>query len=353
MENELLTPRLIYMLLAHGGMEKDNTVSFISSVTHYTLTHFWWAFLSECLPDSVLSPYFETKQKRNRALSNLMNRSVPHSMPVKLYQALEEHLSVQEMVLLVGWMVTALNQDVHPQRIHDALNVMEEAVFPKDSEAEKLACFFRGLRPRAKSADDHDLKLLRLQAALRVSFLGLHALCGDRMNDSAALKVLRLSRVCHMSELWSMVSEVSPRINGRDFSHVHAAMLAQEKKDRAEPLPGDRLLAQTETLFRQALPPEKIRNEHADDTAGWYIVANWTDLTISVNTYPRPSYDGGVKLGDLENGTLVYVLSAPGYRGLHVSANVWGKILWQGRLAYIPMNLMVKLQTEDKKRFDI
>ena len=78
MENELLTPRSIYMLLAHGGMEKDNAVSFISSVTHYTLTHFWWAFLSECLPDSVLSPYFETKQKRNRALSNLMNRSVPH-----------------------------------------------------------------------------------------------------------------------------------------------------------------------------------------------------------------------------------------------------------------------------------
>ena len=344
MENGLLTPRSIYMLLAHGNAAEEHPITFLSPLTHYTLTHFWWAFLSECVPDHILTPYFETSQKRSRALSNLMNRSAPRSMPVRLYHALEEHLTVEGSLTLIGWMAAALDQNVHPQLIHDALDEMEDRLFPTDYEADRLAGAFRGLRPIPAQGNETDLKKLRLQAALRLTLLGLHALYGDHMNESAALNLLRSSRICHIDTLWTMLFEYSPRIGGEDLSHVMAATRANRPFAEASGASAATLLAQAEALFRNALPPDDVRAGQADETAGWYIVANWTDLSISVNTHPRPSYDGGVKLGELENGMPVYVLSAPGYRGLHVSANVWGKIMWNGRLAYIPMNLMVKLK---------
>ena len=343
MDSFLLTARRIYMLLARGS-ERGGSVPFLSGVTRYTLTHFWWAFLSECVPDSVLSPYFETTQKRSRALSSLMNRSASRSMPVKLYQALEEHLTVDELLQLVGWMAAALDQDVHPRLIHRALDALEDEAFREDPVLEGQAEFFRSLRPAAGRETD-DLKQLRLRAALRLTLLGLHALYGDHMNDSEALRVLRSSRACHAETLQLMAAERSPRLSGDNFSHVLAAERVLQEENAPQTLSGEALLGSAAACFRGALPEKAVLAARTGPNAGWYIVANWTDLSISVNARPLPSYDGGEKQGELENGTLVYVLSAPGYRGLHVSAGVWGLIQWKGQPAYIPMNLTVRLKT--------
>lgn len=100
--------------------------------------------------------------------------------------------------------------------------------------------------------------------------------------------------------------------------------------------------------LRDALPSASILAQADEATCGWYAVANWLDFSISVNDRPIPSYDGAMVLGTLANGMVIYVLEARGYKGLHVSKGVWGRIVWQDGFAWIPMNLTVKLNGGDK-----
>ena len=93
----------------------------------------------------------------------------------------------------------------------------------------------------------------------------------------------------------------------------------------------------------QALPPEEVRSRYRDEGTGWYVVANWLDMDILINDAPKPSYEGANPLGTIANGTLVYILNAQGYRGLHASSGVWGRIWWKGAIAWIPMNLLVRI----------
>ena len=104
------------------------------------------------------------------------------------------------------------------------------------------------------------------------------------------------------------------------------------------------LLNQIVEVAQQTLPKTEIRTEYNGTGAGWYVVANWQDFCVNVNDEPRATYDGAHELGTIPNGTLVYVLSAPGYRGLHVSGGVWGRVLWKGGIAWVPMNLLIRVR---------
>ena len=105
------------------------------------------------------------------------------------------------------------------------------------------------------------------------------------------------------------------------------------------------LIGEIAELAERALPTPEERAAYGDVGAGWYVVSNWQDFCVNVNDSPRATYDGARELGTVPNGTLLYVLSAPGYRGLHVSGGVWGRIKWNGSVAWVPMNLLMRVRT--------
>ena len=162
---------------------------------------------------------------------------------------------------------------------------------------------------------------LTLQAAFRVTMLGLHALYGDRMFESAALKKLRLSHLCHVDRLWKQIINLYPRLN--EEPDCSLALTAQRRKT-FEPVPKLPVTDPSKIiqLFESALPPSDILATADPSSCGWYVVANWLDFQISVNDSPMPTYDGAMQLTEINNGTIIYVLSAPGYKVLHVSPSV-------------------------------
>lgn len=337
MAEDLLTARGIYTLLVSGN---QNHATFLSRINSYTLTRFWGSFLMECVSDEVIDQYFQTKERRSRALSSLMNRSSVHSMPMKLYQALEESLDEESLVSITIWVAAVIEQSIDPMELHSVLTEYEKRLTATDMWFNKVSYFFSQLRPAPGADGKVHVKKLFLQAALRVTLLALHALYGDRMMESVALRKLRISHICQIDVFWQHAVNLSPRIAGKDFSFVREAQRQKEAGGQsvssADPQQlADRLLA--------LIPDAQAMAESDPATRGWYIAANWMDLRTSVNDSPLTTYDGAKQLAEITNGTVVYVLSATGYNGLHVSKGVWGKILWQGRPAWLPMNLMVKI----------
>lgn len=337
MAEEILTARGIYSLLVSGNQKHP---TFLSKTNSYTLTRFWGSFLSECISDEVIDQYFQTKERRSRALSSLMNRSSVHSMPMKLYQALEDSLDEDNLLSITIWTAAVIEQSIDPMELHTALTEYEQRLVATDIWFNQLSYFFSQLRPAHVPDGKVHTKKLFLQAALRVTFLALHALYGDRMLESTALKKLRISHVCRIDVFWKYAVNLSPRIMGADFSHVREAARQKDTMGPAPSTADPTLLAEH---FRARMPDAQDMAESDPETRGWYIAANWMDVRTSINDSPMPTYEGAKQLAEITNGTVVYVLSAPGYNGLHVSKGIWGKIIWQGRPAWLPMNLMVKI----------
>lgn len=337
MAEDLLTARGLYSLLVAGDQKH---ATFLSRMNSYTLTKFWGSFLLECVSDVVVDQYFQTKERRSRALSSLMNRSSFHSMPTKLYQAMEDALDEDTLLSVTIWTAAVIEQSIDPLALHAALTEYEERLAATDGWFNQIHFFFDQLRPVPHSDGRVHVKKLFLHAAFRLTLLALHALYGDRMLESPALKKLRISHICRMDVFWKYAVNLSPRIAGADFSHVREAA---RQKAVMGPKPSTADPALLAEQFRALMPDAQAMAESDPETRGWYIAANWMDVRTSVNDGPLSTHDGAEQLAEIPNGTVVYVLSAPGYNGLHVSKGVWGKILWQGRPAWLPMNLMVKI----------
>lgn len=252
---------------------------------------------------------------------------------------MEEYLNEDRFTDLVIWVASQLNQDLNPVALHAAITAMEDRLFATDQSLQQQKQVMLQLRPAVHRNGRYHLKKMMLHAALRLAMLGLLALYGDRMNTSPALQKLQLSRSFAIDVLWQIALERSPKLNGPDMSLSRAAARQEAAEGCPHPMGTEELVQ----YLQQSLPFLPEDEDTDPETAGWYVVANWLDLDISVNDKPWPSYDGAVSLGDLRNGTLVYVLEAPGYKGLHVSQNVWGRIRWHDGYAWIPMNLMVRI----------
>jgi len=318
----------------------------------FTQTDFWFCFICEAIPEPAVLPVFNTSVGRRRTLSNLMNRTVPHSLPKQLYRDLEEHLDHHGLMYMTLWILSVLDEVIDPTRIHLALTELEEGVHDMGSDDEfcRLYPFFISLRPAPDAAVD--ARKLYLQAAFRLTMLGLHAIYGDRMVESAALDRLRSSRLCDPNTLWEMALTEAPRIHSGGFSSRVVAMKKSAVKEADPPGPeknGRALVQALAAAATAALPPEEVNRVYSGENAGLYVVSNWLDFSISVNDTPRSTYAGAKELGCLYNGTLVYVLNAPGYRGLRVSPNVWGMIAWHGGTAWIPMNLLTRIDFDPKR----
>ena len=349
MREQLLTARRLYRFLSSGSGHSGAPVPLLSQTLNLNQNGFWQCFLSQAIPEAALSLSFEPFKNPPRSLSNLMNRTVPHAMPVKLYQAAEEHLTPETLLHIVIWTATAMDPDLNPVPVHRAITALEEELYAagQDTEYIELYDYFVSIRPPERALEAVNQKKLSALAALRLSMLGLHALYGDRMIQSSALRRLRACRFSDPDTLWEAVRTVAPRVDEYGFGFKRAASLRQRQS--APPRdPGDSaLIDEVAAMARRALPPSAAREAHTDEGAGWYVVANWLDFCVNVNDRPRATYDGAREMGTIANGTLLYVLSAPGYKGLHVSGGVWGKIVWQGREAWVPMNLLIKLRIDE------
>ncbi len=352
MQEQLLTARVVYRFLNIGVGTPLAPIPLLNNRFHTTQTGFWWCFLSAGIPESSITPYFYTGNGRPRALSNLMNRTVPHSMPRKLYHTMEESLNEENILYMTVWLSTVIDENVHPRMLHSAITNLEKRIYEggSDTEFASLYDFFTSFRPLEDVLDTCDVKKLVLLALLRISLLGIHAIYGDMMTESPALRQLRACRLNDPDTLWETVLTVVPRLKDGVFSFIRAAEMRRRDAEtaRMEPLPDDAaLLDGVAALARGTLPPKETRQEHEGPNAGWYVVANWMDFCVNVNDSPRATYDSARELDTMPNGTLVYVLSAPGYQGLHVSPGVWGKIVWRGEIAWIPMNLLIRLNSEE------
>ena len=348
MKEQLLTARNLYRLLMVGAGAHSGQVPLIRASYWTTQSAFWCNFLAAGLPEEALLPYFAMGKARPRALSNLMNRTVPHSLPLKLYHVMEERLTPENLLFMTIWTSAELDEYMNPQTINDILSSFEDRIYQAGGDAE-FSClydFFCSLRPICEADNQPDGKKLVTQAAFRIAMLGIHAVYGDLMNVSPALQRLRTCSFCNPDTLMEAVLAISPRFKKYGFSFKQAARLRQsDESTEPEQFKEDaELLSEIQTAAERALPSREIRAAQAGVNAGWYVVSDWMDFEVSVNDVPKPTYHGAKQLGTIPNGTILYVLEAPGYQGLHISAGVWGKIVWEDAVAWVPMNLLVKLR---------
>ena len=350
MTDPVLTARYLYRFLK--GSTGQASLPMLRRDIAFTQTDFWFCFLCEAIPEPEVLPIFNTSVGRHRTLSNLMNRTVPHSLPKQLYRDLEEHLDHHGLMYMTLWTLSVLDEVIAPARMHLALTDLEEGIrdMGSDNEFCELYPFFLSLRPAPDAGSD--ARKLYLQAAFRFTMLGLHAIYGDRMVASAALDRLRTSRLCDPNTLWDMALIEAPRIHSGGYSprDVATKRNAGKKAEPSGPAKNGKALVRALTAAATAaLPPEDVDWVDPAENAGLYVVSNWLDFSISVNDSPRSTYAGAKELGCLYNGTLVYVLHAPGYQGLRVSPNVWGMIVWHGGRAWIPMNLLTRIDYDPKR----
>ena len=266
-----ITPRKIYYDIS----------PYLAPRLKFTLSSFWWDFLSTSIPGPILDPLFDTTQKRSRRLTTMLNCSAPNSFPAEFYKHLEENLNVDDFQGTVKWTYDVLNHGIDPEKlVHYAMGLLADA-----GEAPFSS-------PLLSVEDDWSHDRLLFAAAYRLTWAGFLALYGQRKSERLAK--LRKDPAVGENALWLQQSQ--------SYSPAPAAE-------------GD----------------------------GWYAVANWTDEYICMNDRPMASYDGSHTLADIPNGTILYITEAPNYKGLHWSAGQWGHTEYGGQTGYVPLNMTVKL----------
>ena len=348
MREQLLTARELYRFLNIGVGTVSSPIPMIHQHLHFTQSDFWWCFFSAGLPEDVIRRYFYTGDGRSRSLSNLMNRTVPHAMPSVLYRAMETHLNPDSILHTAIWLSSPMDENLNPVLIHRALSELEDRIYAAGSDVEfcELYSFFTSLRPPDTEPPSPKLYM---HSVLRFTMLAFHAIYGDRMVSSPALSRIRS---CHLWEpecFWQATLSTAPRIRENGFSFLRAVKALKETPDAEQTGCGkDRDPVEAiSALAREALGSIPSQPGLPGEQAGLYVVANWMDMCVNVNDAPRSTYEGAGELGTLPNGTLLYVLSAPGYQGLHVSSGVWGKIIWHEGTAWVPMNLLIHLKDSE------
>lgn len=349
MKEQLLTLRRLYRFLILADENTAAPLPYLKRKAHFTQVDFWWGFFTAGIPEPAVKPWFFAGEGRPRALSNLMNRTVPHSLPLKLERVLEEHLTPEKVLHMTLWTASVLNHSIHAAVLHGAITHLEEQLHAAgdDWEFDTLYPFFAALRPRDGEENSLPIGGLFLQAVFRFTMLGLHAVYGSQMLSSPALTILRSCTLCDPKLLWQAARSTAPGLREREYSSVPSS--GAERKGTA---PGetalDQQLVESVTLSAQAaLAQASSRLPCPGENAGWYVVANWMDTCVNLNDQPCSTYDGAQELGTVPNGQLLFVLSAPGYRGLHDNPGVWGQVLYQNQMGYVPMNLMVRLNIDN------
>ena len=92
MQALMLTGRVLFRFLRTGTGSTVVPVPLLKKEARFTQSEFWWSFLAAAIQESAITPYFDTSDGRPRALGNLMNRTVPHSMPRKLFRTMEDNM---------------------------------------------------------------------------------------------------------------------------------------------------------------------------------------------------------------------------------------------------------------------
>lgn len=344
----MLTPKNLYRLMT-GRLRPYTGVMMLPSGRRHstTLTKFWWNFLSNLVPGPVLDPMFEVGEHRPRALSNIMNRTVKPSLPQKLGHALDSGLQADSFFGLVRWVMKEQDATQDPVVMHHLLTRFEDACREQDVLFEQQYAFFVTLRPQIREDRARHMERLFFRAALRLTWLGLYAVYGTEM-DSLSLRKYRRDLAFSEEVLWRRVAYSTggaaeaeeamppPSASDAEVEALAQALWSAEANQSADARAG--LLVST--VNRLASPAV---SELPAEYAGWYAVANWTDVCIALNNTPGATYDGARLLDTIPNGALIYIIGATGYGGLHNSPRCWGCTEWRGVRGYVPMNLLVRL----------
>ena len=337
----LLTPKNLYRLLKGSFKPIKGPVFLKPDKTHTgTLSLFWWHCLSGMAPGDVMDPIFQVNEGRSRSLSNIMNRSCPHPLPMKLRSALTDGLQADNFRNMVYRFHEMLDQTDSILAAFKALTELEDLCLEQDPVLASCRDFILSLRQAEwKPWQGRNRGFFIL--AWRLSWLSLHAIMGDEM-DCPAMQLLRLNVECRPEHLWDLWMSSSRQMR---FS-----VLTGAPEDRFLTFtPPETDIPEEEAAARLAeattmMPEGSVNAESFRACAGWYVVANWTDDRVSINDLPRPTYHGSKSLATVCNGRAIYVLMASGYLGLNRSPGCWGLACVDGITGYVPMNLLIRLE---------
>jgi len=338
-EEMMLTPRVFYHFFSSCEYMGSTRRKLLRKQYSLKMTGFWNNLLGEVVPGVLLDGYFNTKQKRNRQLSDMMNHTRLNAMPLRLYNAMEEYLTEDRFLCALRWLHDMLDPSLSPVALNSAVTEFENKYLPRDTVMCRYASFFEGLRVSGSALPGEKLTFL---AALRLTLLGMHSIYGDRAHESSALAKLRQSNVCNVNDAWEMAEM-------RKFNPEYGAPHFEKPAE-----PGDAPSIEKERSFLSASAIDRVYEALPTDTSfikggsanGWYVVANWTDECVSLNDKPWATYVGAKELAQIKNGTLLYV-SAAEYHGIHCSPSLWGYTQYKGIIGCVPLNLMVKIEKPD------
>ena len=185
--------------------------------------------------------------------------------------------------------------------------------------------------------------MLPLMNAIRLTWMGLHAIMGWYM-DSPALIRFREHPGCSTDVLLQHNVSVATSISPAPLSQEEQAFepLANLIADVSSFPDGTSMLKIVQSLISM-LPKPQSETLDCQPFDGWYLVSNWCDDHVCLNDSRKPNFRGATTLEEIPNGTLLYIMEIFDYKGLHNSPDQWGYTVYNGHEGYVPMNLLQRL----------
>lgn len=183
--DRMLTPREVYRWLS-GGMENGNDKSIAAvKIAKTTLIRFWRELLIGILDDDALAMLDNTKDKRSRSLSNIMNRTGSAGVKSPLYEEFAKKLdSAGFLKLTVAWLEMLNRQEPDWFLFMDSLCAFEDMCIAGDQAiTPDIRAHLQALRGEVNEAFAADYQSQGFYCCVQLAWLTVYAFLGSHMDN--------------------------------------------------------------------------------------------------------------------------------------------------------------------------
>lgn len=209
-ERIILCPKSLYRLLTGNFVKNMPIILPGLKKSGITIIPFWRERLLSLMPTQVISDLFNTNEKRNRKLSDLMNRTGDSPMSSDLKTAFNALLSTDGLLKIVAdWMDFLSRNDCNAYVLAKCLTLYEEKCFAYDTAIP--ASVRTHLTSLCRETPENERKggvSFLFEQAIHLAWLMLYAFHGRYMSLDV-FRRLRTNPANSTNALWNMYTNIT------------------------------------------------------------------------------------------------------------------------------------------------
>lgn len=206
----ILCPKSLYRLLTGNIIKNVAIILPGMKKSGMTLIPFWRERLLPLMPAQVMNDMFNTDEKRNRKLSNLMNRTGESPMPADIKAAFGVLLSTDGLLKIIsGWMDFLLKNDCNTFSLARSISLFEDRCFTYDPVIPaSVRTHLLNLQRETPENERKGGVSFIFEQAVHLSWLMLYAFHGRYMSLDV-FRRLRTDPANTTNALWNMYTNIT------------------------------------------------------------------------------------------------------------------------------------------------